>query len=84
MIVNTVISVDAYGDFDVRYTAAILYSEEVRDVKAITKAYCSLRGLESTSGLPYNMLSDTTEDFIKYLKKEGFRELKNNTVCFSD
>ncbi len=81
---GTFIEVQAYGDFDMLYTDSIWYTEENRDVKSITKAFCSLNGLPGTSGLPYNMIRDSTEAFKKFLKKEGFRPINTKTVCFSD
>lgn len=79
----TAIEVQAFGTYDL-YTVCVMVTDENRDVKAITKAYCDLRGLPSTEGLPDNMLRDATDDFIKYLRKEGFRELKTTAVYFSD
>jgi hypothetical protein len=81
---GTFIEIQSYGDFDIKYTDCIMYSTERRDVKAITKAFCDQNGLPGTSGLPSNMLSTTTEAFKKYLKKEGFSQLKTNEVCFGD
>lgn len=84
MEIKTAIAIAAYGDFDVKYTDKVMITEEVRDVKSIVKNYCNLRGIPGTSGLPNNMISDVREDFVKFLKKEGFRELKTTEVCFSD
>lgn len=81
---GTFIEVQAWGDFDIIQTDSIWYSEENRDVKSIEKAFCSINGLGETSGLPYNMLHDCTEEFKKYLKKEGFKQIKTKSVCFSD
>lgn len=52
----------------------IMFSPDVRNVEDILKTFCDLKGLPEPdgSGLPNNMLSDTTDDFIHYLKKEGF------------
>lgn len=83
-MIQTYIEVEAWGDFDVQYTACIMVADEKRDVDSIVKAFCAKNGLPGMKGLPYNMLGDTTKEFIKYLKKEGFRELKTNKVCFSD
>lgn len=81
---GTYIAVEAYGDFNMRYTDSIWHTEEQRDIKAITRAFCSINGLPGTSGLPDNMLRDSTESFKKYLKKEGFKQIKAKAVCFSD
>ena len=81
---KTYIEIEGWGDFNVRYTKCIMVADEVRDVRHLINTFCSANGLPGTSGLPSNMLSDTTDAFIKFLKKEGFRELKTNKVCFSD
>lgn len=81
---NTFIEIQAWGDFDVSYTDCIMFCEGKRDVDSLTKTFCSLNGLPGTKGLPYNMLSDTTEEFKKFLKKEGFRVLKTKQIIFSD
>lgn len=84
MEIKTAIAIEAWADFDIRYTDKVMVCEEKRDVNAIVKNYCELRGLPGTSGLPRNMINDTREDFVKFLNKEGFRELKMTEVCFSD
>ncbi len=84
MDINTAIEIEAYGDFDMKYTECVMVSSENKDVNQIVKDYCSLRGLDSTKGLPSNMLNDTTNDFINYLKKLGFSKLNTKSVCFSD
>jgi hypothetical protein len=81
---GTFIEVQAYGDFDMLYTDSFWYTSEKRDVKSITRAFCSINGLPGTSGLPYNMLRDSTEAFKKYLKKEGFRPISTKAVYFSE
>ena len=86
MEVKTTIEVQAYADYDIRYTKCIMVSPDYRDVKDILKTYCTLRGLPNSEGkeLPNNMFDDTTNDFIKYLKKEGFKELKSTEIYFTD
>lgn len=84
MEIKTIIEVMGYSTYGDHYTMAIMVCTDMRDVDSITKAYCSLRGLEGLSGLPSNMLSDLPNDFIKYLMKEGFSQLKTKTVRFTD
>jgi hypothetical protein len=80
---GTFIEVQAWGDIST-YTDSIFYTSEDRNVKAITKVFCDINGLPGVNGLPDNMLSDSTEAFKKYLKKEGFKQIKTKSVCFSD
>lgn len=85
MEINTSIEVQAYADYDIRYTKCIMVSSDIRNVDDILSTYLKLRGLPSDAhGLPYNMLKDTTDDFIQYLKKEGFEELKTKEIIFTD
>ena len=80
---NTIIEVQTYGDSSI-YTEVILVSEEKLDIKALSKQFQSLRGLPDLDYLPHNMVSDTIDDFIKYLKKSGFKELTTTKVIISD
>lgn len=84
MEIKTAIEVEAWGDFDIKYTKCIMVSPDVRDVKHILKTFCDINGLPGMNGLPNNMISDVNDEFIKYLKKEGFKPLKTKKVCFSD
>jgi len=84
--VRTAIEIKNYGDFDIPVTNCIMVSPDVRNTKDLLKTFSIYRGLPNPdgSGLPTNMLEDTTEDFIKYLKKEGFKKLNTTDVIFSD
>lgn len=90
---GTFIEVEAFGDFDMKYTEAILYSEEKRDVEEIQKRFCEINGLPGFKDLQYfpayketySFLGDITKKFIEYLKtKEGFKVLKTKSVYFCD
>ena len=85
MEISTVIEVESYGDYDVRYTKCIMVSPVFRHASSLMKNFCEKNGLPlNGEGLPDNMLEDTTNEYIKYLKKEGFKELKTNKACFTD
>ena len=84
MDIKTAIEIEFWGDYDQKYTDSVMVSTEKHNVNKLVEDYCSLMGLESTSGLPNNMLNDFTEEFKKYLTKLGFTTLKTKTVCFSD
>lgn len=81
---GTFIEVKKWGDFSDKYTYMIMYSSEKFNVKNLVKEFCSIYGLESDEGLPFNMLDDTTDEFIKFLKKFGFVSIKTYEVIFSD
>lgn len=83
-VINTVIEIQGWGDFDMRYTEVIMVSEQKLDAKLFIKGYCDLRGLPGLDGLPQNMLRDINEDLIKYLKKNGFKPLNTYVVLFGD
>lgn len=81
----TYISLDTYGDFDMRYTDSVWYCEGNRDVNSITSAFRATYGIDcKLDCLPYNMKRDTLETFKKYLKKEGFKPVKMKTVVIAD
>ena len=80
----TYIEVKRWNDDGGTYTDCVMACEDNRDVKSITRNFCSINDLPGTSGLPDNMIADTTDEFIKYLKKEGFKIIKTHEVVFGD
>ena len=56
MDVKTYVEIEAYGDFDVKYTKCVMVADGVRDIDYLTKSFCHKNGLTGTSGLPYNMI----------------------------
>lgn len=82
--IETAIEVQDWGDFDVLRTRCIMVADFKTDVKSVVDEYCAYRGLSGTDGLSYKQLDGRTEDFIKFLKRKGFKELKTKPVCFSD
>lgn len=81
---NTIIEIEAWGDFQMRYTDCIMASEERLDVKALVRQFCSMEGLPGESGNDSDKLGEINEKFRKFLKKSGFVQLKTKKVCFSD
>lgn len=41
---GTFIEIMAYGDYDIKYTKCIMYSQEKRDVKTLKQLYIMLWG----------------------------------------
>ncbi len=81
---KTVIEVQAFGDFDIKYTDCIMVSEEKKDVKEIIKDFCVFMNIPDIKGLPSNKLYDMTQEFIEYLKMIGFTKLKTTEVYMCD
>ena len=87
---GTFIEVEAFGDFTMKYTVGIFYTIEKKDIDSIKKKFCELKGLPSFDNLQhvpdytYSMLSNLTDEFIIFLKKEGFKELQTKKVYFCD
>jgi hypothetical protein len=83
MCYNTIIEIETYGDVT-PYTERVMVSEEKLNPKALAKQYCDIYGLPELNNLPSNMVRDTIDGFIKFLKKMGFKELKMKTITISD
>jgi len=84
MEINTVIEVQAYGDFDVTYTDCIMVHIEKIDKTEILKEFYQIQGITSNTGLDYKTLRTITEDFISFLELKGFKKLKTQQVHFCD
>lgn len=80
----TYIEIKTSGDFGTTYTKSIFFTEEDRDTSTIVKNFCDINGLENLDCLPYNMTNDTVEAFEKYLKKEGFKQIKTKQIYIGD
>jgi len=72
------------GDFDIQQTRCIMIADFKPDVKNMVDEYCVYRNIPGTNGLNHKQLDGRTENFIKYLNRKGFGELKTKEVCFSD
>ena len=81
---NTIIEVEAFGDFDVVYTKCIMVSEEKLDTNIIIKEFCEFANIPSIKGLPYNKLNHYTDEFIVYLEMIGFTVLKTTQIYMSE
>ena len=84
MEINTVIEVQAFGDFDILYTECIMVSSEKHDTKGIFNEFYKLMGIESNTGLGRLILMDIREDFISFLELKGFSKLKTEAIYFCD
>lgn len=81
---NTIIEVQAFGDFDVKYTDSIMVHDDKLDKEEILKEFCSLKGIESNKGLDYKILNRITEEFVLFLESKGFKKLKTDPIYFCD
>jgi hypothetical protein len=84
MEINTVIEVQAFGDFDILYTDSIMVSSEKHDVKGIFSEFYTFMGIKSNTGLRHTILTEIREDFIAFLELKGFSKLKTNPIYFCD
>lgn len=80
----TVIFVQAWGDFDMKYTFATMVCPYKQSVDSLKKAFLADEGLHSFKGQPDSKLTELTEKFIKFLKKNDFQRLDGEEVYFSD
>lgn len=81
---GTFIEVEAYGDFDVKYTVCIMHNPLTLDVYEIKREFRNLKGLKSFSGLPSVSLASFTDEFIAFLSLKGFSSVKTHKISFSD
>lgn len=76
----TYIEIQTESDFGMTCTESIFFTEENRDVNTIVKNFRELNDLPNLNDLPFNMKADTIEEFKKFLKKEGFKQIKTKQV----
>ena len=81
---KTIIEIQKYADFGIRYTDCIMVFAEELNVESLKKEFCSIEGIEGTKGIPYNMLDLVTDEFVAFLNKKGFVKLKTKEVIFTD
>jgi hypothetical protein len=80
----TVINVMAWGDFDMKYTFATMVCPYQQSVESLKKQFLAQEGIYSFSGHSYDKCTELTEKFVKFLKKNDFKNLEGEEVCFSD
>ncbi len=76
----TAIQIERYGDFDMINTICIMICDDNRDVKTINNNFCDINGIPKNGDIPDIFI----DDYKKFLKKEGFRELKTKKIRFTD
>jgi hypothetical protein len=84
MELNTFIEVQAFGDFDVKYTDCIMVHSDKMDKNEILKEFYKVQGITSNVGLDYSQLYNITQDFISFLELKGFKRLETQSVYFCD
>lgn len=82
-MIGTAIEIIRYGDFDMSYTECVMITSEVRDVKSIKRAFEASICENDISNLESFSEDEVTNEFKKYLKKEGFRPLKMKSVTIN-
>ena len=81
---KTFIEVQAFGDFDMKYTDCIMTHPEKLDTTKILKEFYDVQGINSNTGLSQKQLKTVTQDFVCFLEIKGFTKLKPKQVYFSD
>lgn len=81
---NTIIEVQSFGDFNVKYTDSIMVHDDKLDKEEILKEFCALKGIKSNKGLDYKILNRITEEFVLFLESKGFKRLKTDPIYFCD
>lgn len=84
MEINTIIEVQAFGDFDVIHTVCIMVHSDKIDKNEIMEEFYQIEGIPSNTGLEGRCLYDITQNFIAFLELKGFKKLKTQTVYFCD
>jgi hypothetical protein len=84
MELNTFIEVQAFGDFDVKYTDCVMVHSDKMNKNEILKEFYQIQGIASNTGLDYKQLHNITQDFISFLELKGFKKLKTQSVYFCD
>lgn len=81
---ETVIEIQAFGDFDIKYTECIMVSDEKHGLKTLLKEFYEIEGITSTHGNDYKKLNAITNNFIAFLQLKGFKKLKTKEIYFCD
>lgn len=84
MEIKTAIEVQAFGDFDVKYTDCVMIHSDKMDKNEILKEFYGIQGITSNKGLDDRKLYDITQDFISFLELKGFKRLETQSVYFCD
>ena len=84
MELNTFIEVQAFGDFDIKYTDCVMVHSDKIDKNEILKEFYQVQGIISNTGLDYRQLYNITQDFISFLELKGFKRLETQSVYFCD
>lgn len=81
---GTIIEVQSYGDFSIKYTNCVMVHSDKMKKNEILKEFYQVAGISSNTGLDYMKLSKITQDFISFLELKGFKKLKTQEVFFCD
>lgn len=84
MELSTIIEVQAFGDFDMKYTDCIMVHSDKMDKNEILKEFYEIQGITPNTGLGYGQLYNITQDFISFLELKGFKRLETQSVYFCE
>ena len=80
----TYIQLSSWGDFGDKLTKGIFMHEGDLVEKELVKNFLSCWWLNSPCDVPLNITRDFNEEFMKFLKKQGFKQVKLHQVIFGD
>lgn len=82
---KTIIEIQGWGDFDVKYTEGIYYSELKYDRDSLVEEFCKKYNYPSEDGIQNDsLISSAPNKFANFLQGKGFKKLKTEKVLFSD
>lgn len=80
---ETIIEVQAFGDFDIMYTECVMVSDIKFDINELQKEFCEIENIPSFRGLK-GSLYELTYNFIAFLELKGFKKLQTTPIYFCD
>lgn len=84
MEMNTIIELQAFGDFGVKYTDCIMVHSDIIDKSKIMSEFYQIKNIKSNTGLDFITLQTISDDFISFLETKGFVKLNTQKIYFCD
>lgn len=81
---ETIIEVQAFGDFDIMYTECVMVSDIKFDINELQKEFCEIENIPSFHDLQRSSFYELTYSFIVFLELKGFKKLQTTPMYFCD